>query len=86
MSEPGCTVCTHHIKPMKLSTCNSCNPSGRCSCTICGLQAENAALLAACEDADIWFDQNMACETSASFQRLRHKFTAAIAKAKEAER
>ncbi|KKN81095.1 hypothetical protein LCGC14_0323140 [marine sediment metagenome] len=49
---------------------------------LCPLHAAAPDLLAACEDADIWFDQNMACETSASFQRLRHKFTAAIAKAK----
>ncbi|KKN81044.1 hypothetical protein LCGC14_0322630 [marine sediment metagenome] len=44
--EPGCTVCTHHIKPMKLSTCNTCNPSGCCTCTICGLQADKAKLRA----------------------------------------
>lgn len=39
-------------------------------------------LLAACERIDIWFDQNMRTETTIAFQRLRHKLTASIAKAK----
>ncbi len=41
-------------------------------------------LLAVCERIDIWFDQNMATETTIAFQRLRHELTDAIAKAKEA--
>ena len=54
----------------------------RCTPDVGALFAAAPDLLAACEYADIWFDQNMAQETGASFQRLRHKITAAIAKAK----